>query len=1091
MKTFRQILEDIKGGLQRRIFAPLSPVLKHWTESVQFITQFLVPGRIRLKEEFRASEFGKAVAEGINRAFIAVIIILGLLLVAVFFRIWESSTWEKLANSITQLYRQIASSPWHVFFLLLLLLLAAFAAGVWVARRSSTTGGETKPSAPQENDEQTDPPVANQPPDSAPNAQGDTDQPSAPATEVATALASDIGPSPQTEVTVPATPEGAAIPKPEFTLPKPDGTALGKLLQRVPFLIIGTAIASLFFAFAWAASHISGPIASFIAAFIALGALMVLIRATWHWLTGLTWADFTKKARRVTADVLIDWVVPPIHQAKAQQEAKTLLAWADEIQTAQSQLRLFRLLVNGAVVIGGSMLAYITLEKLTEQNQVAVVATLTTIIDQQFQEESAEAEQAYLEIRDILLRSTSTNPSSHDEQVYALRNVAAAMLKKVTKAKEVTNKGSKSFSVVREASYPNIPKLKSLLRYFIVIDRIAHAIRIANLTGSNKDAFDPKKLTKEQQSVVANLMPVTNQLMITLHELGPRLDNQAPYAKNHCLWNWDAAKYPSIPPPLPRTFGMASDAEPFTARYKLVSGAQDEVANEIKFRQYVRRFGDYLEVDIHPLIDLRHLEPDALNNGSFPAFDPFRALYKERPSGKLGRLIVNTEASDRNELANEWGALRLAEGQSANYSNWTGSNLARSCLSGALIQGGVFDFSFLSEVSLVAADLSKSRFGNVELSGNLDKCNLHKTLWLGGHLWDRFSRHSTIEVSATGNKANFSDALFIGTQFEDIQADMSDLTRATFMDCAFRRGSFNYSNASGADFWMCRLGEMTGELDEPPVFTFVGATLVDTNWGGTFLSKVDFRGGLIGANCWYPGSETFPKVGHEHHGAGEEENPIFWYDLYSEGFSFVSPVGPSTWGEVKIAQPWSAFEDCVFGPAELCLLTSGEATDQSTKQAFQAALEKLRKLEPRYEHAEEGTRLPLELYDEIVKVIGKRWVIKASILTELDGVPELSTSGQGMNGNGETGAFGEEGIWIDSRTLQSMKDTLVKSGHQETMTSFENQESKFQKVSSWNYSTLTKAQQDRYNWNLRDSMRKSSEAKSFDADSQLENPTSK
>jgi uncharacterized protein YjbI with pentapeptide repeats len=501
MKSIRQWMQELRDKTRMRIANRAAPFLSHWLKSVQFLAAFFVPGKVSLKEEFSASESGKIVGERINRVLIAVIIILALLLGAVFFRVWEASTWSGLFESGKRLFTQIISSPWHLFFATLLLMLGAFSVGVRYAHRPSPnprTDDSKKPgetSASSESKEDGTSESSGEGGDGC--TQHEKTELSTPTDCKVTTIAANLlqnATDSSTSVSTNSASSSVTQPRRALELPKPEGTALGKFIRRVPFLVIGTAIASLFFAFAWAASHISGPLSSFIAAFIALGSLIVLIRFTWQWLTGLTWEDFTKTARRSVSEMLIDCVVPTQYQQKVRNEANTLLKWADEIHTAHSQLRLFRHLLNAAVIIGGSMLAYITIQKLTEQNHVAKTATLTTIIDQQFQEENEAARDAFDKISNILLKSVSEHePSSIEEQVWAIGQIPNAMRMRVTRAVEIQEVDG-TLSVERRTFLPNHAKLKTVFTQFIRMDRVGHTLKHGrNWSSENESNLETPK----------------------------------------------------------------------------------------------------------------------------------------------------------------------------------------------------------------------------------------------------------------------------------------------------------------------------------------------------------------------------------------------------------------------------------------------------------------------------------------------------------------------------------------------------------------------------------------------------------------------
>jgi uncharacterized protein YjbI with pentapeptide repeats len=782
--------------------------------------------------------------------------------------------------SFDDAWRDIASGknlPHSGWFIAIGILLA-FLAGVWIATRvlarksavSELSGQETSPPA------------------SGPGPSATQSSPPADPTNSASEIGSGP-PNPDSDTPQPA-PLADAVdhdPPARLYIPPPDDVPGGKLIRRFPYLVGATALTCAIAVVFWFAGHVTQPVASFLAAFLVLGTLVLVLSRIWLWLTGIGWSDLQKKLTSILSHWLIERFVPDRLQGQTRQDTDNLIDWASRIYDAQSQFRFLRALVNTSLIIGGTLIAYVTLQKLTEQttvmerqSELMAATNLATTIDQQFQQENDAANEAYTQIRDILLRATNeVNPSSIEEQKWALGQIPDAMRMIVTRAEAVARDDGTQ-TMERRVFLPNIAKLKPVLTQFIRMDRVGHTLRqsreklpVSEVARASQMVPDRGEmaLSDDELEALKVLGPVSTAVLHTLHRAGPgnqlhqaAVDEEDPrlhpvfsnqlrdlsqlirdgnptrddeWVNNLisreepnlplCLWNLNVPE---------RGFRLADDDSEImqTNPLDVVTVTRREL--DILLGRRDSKLCENADVGCMSLEEMKLVvELTGGVNDRFEIF-PIPLLLSFLPSVffRESQLPQIEFENCRYHFSNYADFLRA---------HLEGAILRRAHLEGAILRGAHLEYADLREANLEGARFSGGNLGRADLS----EANLEGAVLLAGHLegadLSEANLRGAILISANLGGADLSEAQLEGADLNEAQLEGTDLTEAHLEGADLSEAHLEGADLSEAHLEGADLSEANLEGTDLSEANLEGAILFSAHLDGADLSGVKFSGG--------------------------------------------------------------------------------------------------------------------------------------------------------------------------------------------------------------------------------------------------------
>jgi len=512
-------------------------------------------------------------------------------------------------------------------------------------------------------------------------------------------------------------------------------------------------------------------------------------------------------------------------------------------------------------------------QKLTEQNRLTRAATQTTIIDQQFREESATAEQAYIQIRDLLLRCTSeTNPSSIEEQIFALKALPDAMRMRVTRAGEIISSGD-VLDVEARIFFPNIQKLKPVLTQYLSMDRVGRALAQWHAPqGSRANPLKTDKgdrpLEESELQALMQLAPISAQIFLTLEELSATsasyMADKNPSQKNDedsqenatrqqkdapnrnvdqeshlplCLWNLDC----------PNGFSAVEFDETYKALEWIHYGYKDStdrsaihhidltalppgLFNKIQAPFLRSEFGEF-KVQFPPGVDLSyaHLEGSLLNgfimsraNLIFAHLEYAELEGAQLDHANLSFAKLKGANLDETNLAESI----LSNIEMIDEESIRGASLNGADLSNSKFCGGDFGGSSLMMAKLVGSDLSYANLRGVDLSNaQLQGANLDSAKLEGAALpW-----------------ANLDTSILIKAHLGSVDFSYANLVGANLSGAHLENAIFASADLSGADFSHAQLD---GAIFSPYInhgFLFNATKMFGTNFTNAKLSAADLR----------------------------------------------------------------------------------------------------------------------------------------------------------------------------------------------------------------------------------------------------------
>jgi uncharacterized protein YjbI with pentapeptide repeats len=426
------------------------------------------------------------------------------------------------------------------------------------------------------------------------------------------------------------------------------------------------------------------------------------------------------------------------------------------------------------------MLVNMQVSRLTEQNKLLgtqndllstqndlLIATTKT------KDEIEQAAREFDTIRTILL-----NPESAVEsQVYALKQLPSAMVRPVYYRYTSGN------STVQ---YPNLEPLKELLLEYVRFDRIGYRL---HQRGIHWDAEIP--ITARALSEIADLEPVSTQILRVLHTLGPA-------GLSGDVWSFvpdGKTEAPPLRPPLDGVLQIKSRLHPYIGA--LIT------------------------------LDLRHLDRKTLNRAQLPC--AFRGFEN------YAIIFPNSMEFDHSCLEG-WFCVSIT----ASNAQFVNARLEHSIFLFANLQGSSFQQTFLD--------------GTAIDNGNMSSCTFYYAS-MCGVLWDNVKCKETSFTHCTAHRSRFERADFRASEFFDSQFCFSSfarsllsvalMTTSNFDGCQFDHADLSGVTAldvsmNGASFEEANLS--SSRLSS--VF-LAGARLIDTKLNNAQLDSLFLEGRTI------------------------------------------------------------------------------------------------------------------------------------------------------------------------------------------------------------------------------------------------------
>lgn len=547
---------------------------------------------------------------------------------------------------------------------------------------------------------------------------------------------------------------------------------------------------------------------------------------------------------------------------------EVLKAWGQG-QKVRTFGLVFTWVATFAFALAGVLFALAQIEKMQSQNQLLQSQNRIIIIEQQFQQEKDLANQRYEEIRDILLNLDSP-PTA---QAYALSLIPDAMRMPVAQAREKKQDDSKGapadekITVTTIPSYPNAPRLRSLLLTYMKLDRVGHALAKARASGELPKGADPS--SEQAMSALRSLEPASSALFETLHRLGPP---KSQGATANCLWNYatdtsqagmekpppvaaeilpelppaDASHEQRANPPLVLHLEHVATASDVAASAPF-QGFQAPFAFRVANLDAVRRAGDSRMIVWGSGTNLQsaHLEGADLEGAHLEGADLTMANLEETDLTMANLSRANLRST----------TLRRAVLQRANLkavvliqAHLEGADLAEAHLESALLTAAHLEGAYLAGAYLQGASITEARLEGADLteahleSADFEKANLEEAILINARLeGSRFpGRLTSLEKADLSGAhlegANLRRANLAGANFANARLAGADLTEADLkganlagahLQAGVRRVAALPAAAFGApSLPVYSLTEEIVESKENPCALLVPATLI-------------------------------------------------------------------------------------------------------------------------------------------------------------------------------------------------------------------------------------------------------------------------
>ena len=423
-------------------------------------------------------------------------------------------------------------------------------------------------------------------------------------------------------------------------------------------------------------------------------------------------------------------------------------------------------------------------QKFSEQNKLSK-------IQQKFEMTSTTADRQFDEIRIILLDPDATI----GQQIYALKELPTAMSAEVITA---WDPDSVSESTSEAYHYPNIDRLRNVLRQYMKTDRTTRVLAPPEPTSSNQ------QFTSEELRSIKVLRPVTAQLMETIHLMGIQVTREDKPDWRESLWR--------------------------------VSGATKPARTRLKFSPQVETDGEYDLTHIHPYdwencqLPYLTLDRKRFDRIIFVSNSVFRSANLVAAKLQLSQL-KNADFSSANLQAANLSGARF-DGANLDSSNITSANLWATQLPDASLRYVKAKGTNLERTNFEGANLSEANLSGSKISyANLKDCNLYGTVFRGSEIiWSDFAQ-------AKAQRSNFSSARLSAVNFS-----AADLQNSAFHGTKVNQSQFSQANLSKSEFACASIVNSTLRQANMQGSFLPGTIILDTDLRGVDFRAADFSG---------------------------------------------------------------------------------------------------------------------------------------------------------------------------------------------------------------------------------------------------------
>jgi uncharacterized protein YjbI with pentapeptide repeats len=404
----------------------------------------------------------------------------------------------------------------------------------------------------------------------------------------------------------------------------------------------------------------------------------------------------------------------------------------------RSSVALVAVVLGGTVAFASLLVSYMQISRLDRQNRLIEVQNQLTVQDQESQALRSQADAAYEQLAGILLDMESTEQA----QIFALERIPEAMRMAVPRAKS-----SEEGRVEVVVDFPNLERLRGVLRAFMRQDRAFQALRRAGVVKPGQSARSVAWEDFEREVVAQG--EVSDALVEVLHRLGPE-DAASP---KEALWTVVPGPATAMLPK-PRSL-PAVVAQPEAPK------REEEAAGE-RVRSAVTWY------------ELMHLEPNDLRGVQLP-FLFARAGTSQRRARFPARVVLNGARLD-------------------------GANLEGVDLTGAFLEGASLRRATLKNSVLVRATLQSADLRGAELSNARLHAAWAPSAWFQGASLVRAQLWGARLNDASLEGANLANAELNGADLFLARLNAAQLQFAQFVGALLSSANLSSTNASGADF---------------------------------------------------------------------------------------------------------------------------------------------------------------------------------------------------------------------------------------------------------------------------------------------------
>jgi uncharacterized protein YjbI with pentapeptide repeats len=436
----------------------------------------------------------------------------------------------------------------------------------------------------------------------------------------------------------------------------------------------------------------------------------------------------------------------------------------------RSAVSLLAVVLGGTLAFASLIASYLQIERLGEQNGLIRLQTRLTLQDQESQVLRSQADAAYEQIAGILLNMDSTEQA----QIFALKQIPEAMRLAVPRERPTGSGG-----VETVVDFPNLERLRGVLRAFMRQDRAMHALRRAGVVkqGLQTSSVPWGDFVRE----VFAQGEVSDTLIEVLHRLGPA---EAAHPKASLWAVTPAPETSTLPQPRPPPVEVASS----------------EIPN---------REGRPRTVLIY---ELSHIDPS------------------EFPGLQLPFLFSNVFRTGERQVGKY--QVRFPAKVALNGARLDGAKLPGVDLTDAKMLGVSLRNAILVDSSLVRATLAAADVRGAILSGAKLHALQAEGAWFQGAVLRDAQLWGARLTSARFEAAILNSAQLNGAELQNVRMNGALLNFAQLLGANLRSADLTGILAQGADFSKAALLQMS----------LVGADLSMARFHGAYMDSADLRG---------------------------------------------------------------------------------------------------------------------------------------------------------------------------------------------------------------------------------------------------------